>query len=418
MTEQMIPPGRVGPSPDEARGPRRPVVTRLDLFPLKVPLSELARSAMDESATGLGMAIPAEEPWNAGDFVFARLEDEDGNEGWGEAFMWLPETGVSPAEVISSIVGGLARYILGSCPADLHATRARLDRNVTRNEVSKGLLDFAMADLAARQIDRPVHDLIGGRGCDELPLCGLVPLGDAESASALAAGYVRAGYGTVRVKLGTSPDADLEVMTAVREAVGPEVRLRVDYNQAYTVHGAIRALRLLEPLGIDAAEQPLRVGDVLGMAEVQRRVDIPLFLHEGAFCEQDILTLVELGGCGVLGINSERPGGLLPALRMIDYAASRGMGTIIHNQPLGLGAAMHVHMAAARFDVLGHAIELSGDVMFSASMVKDPLRASGGRLPVPSGAGWGVTVDRDALDDHASGEMVTMTVDHLGGHGD
>lgn len=393
---------------------RRPRVTRLDLFPLRVPLSELAQSAMKESSTGLGMALSAEEPWEAGDFVYARVEDEDGTEGWGEAFMWLPETGVSPTEVVSAITGGLARYVVGANPADLHAIRARLDRNATRNEVTKGLLEFACADLAARQIGRPVHDLIGGRGCDAVPMCGLVPLGEIETVVAIAAGYVKAGYGTVRVKLGTSPEVDRDVIEAVREAVGPDVRLRVDYNQAYSVPTAIRALRLIEPFAIDAAEQPLPVGQMLGMAEVQRRVDIPLFLHEGAFSEEDVINLIELGGCGVIGINAERPGGLLPALRLIDYGAARGLGTIIHNQPLGLGTATHLHMAAARFDSLGHDVELAGNVMFSASLVKDTPRIVRGQLPVPVGPGWGVTVDRDALDDHASGEPVSITIDDLG----
>lgn len=388
-------------------------MTRLDLFPLRVPLSEIARGAMDESETGLGMAIPAEEPWEAGDFVYARVEDEDGVEGWGEAFMWLPETGVSPTEVISAIAGGLARYVVGACPADLHAIRARMDRNVTRNEVAKGLLELACADLAARQVGRPVHDLLGGRGCEAVPLCGLVPLADPETAATIAVGYVNAGYGTVRVKLGSSPTSDLAVMTAVRDAVGADIRLRVDYNQAYDAPTAARAIRLIEPLGVDAAEQPLPVGDLLGMVALSRRVAVPLFLHEGAFSVSDVVTLIELGGCGVIGINAERPGGLLAALQLIDYGAARGMGTIIHNQPLGVGTAAHLHLAAARADVLGHAVELAGDIMFTPSLVREPIRAHGGKMAVPTGPGWGVEVDRDALDAHVTGPVTTIALDDV-----
>lgn len=386
-------------------------VTQLELYPLRVPFWSVAREAMAASDNGLGMALDAEEPWEAGDFVYARVCDEDGREGWGEAFMWLPETGVSPAEVVSSIAGGLARYVIGARPTDLHALRARMDRNVTRNEVAKGLVEFACADLAARQVDRPVHDLIGGRGADDFGLCGLVPLADAESTAELAAGYTRAGYGTLRVKLGTSPEVDAATIAAVREAVGPHTRLRVDYNQAYSVPMAVRAIRAIEPFGIDAAEQPLRIDDRLGMVELARRVDVPVFLHEGAFDVADVITLIELGGCGVVGLNAERPGGLLPALRLIDFASTRGLGVIVHNQPLGLGAAQHLHIATARADVLGHDIELAGDVMFAESLLAEPLRADHGRLAVPTGPGWGVTVDRDALDDHLTAAPTTLTVD-------
>jgi muconate cycloisomerase len=390
-----------------------PVVTRLELYALRVPFSAIAREAMDSSSTGLGMAIPAEEPWEAGDFVFARLVDEAGGEGWGEVFMWLPETGVSPAELLTAVPAGLARYVLGRRPADVHAIRARMDRNVTRNEVGKGVLDLALFDLAARQIGRPVHDLIGGRGADSLPLCGLVPLAGIETTVAICEGYVRSGYRSLRLKLGTGAEVDRDTVAAVREAVGADVRLRADYNQAYSPSQAVRALRLLEPLGLDAAEQPLRVGDLLGMVEVQRQTPIPLFLHEGAFSTSDIVTLVEMGGCGVVGVNAERPGGLLPALQLIDYAAARGMGSIIHNQPLGIGTAVLAHLAAARYDVLGHDIEVAGDVMFDESLVVDRPRPVHGVLTVPDGPGWGVTVDRDALDRHLVAPPVVVTVDDL-----
>lgn len=71
---------------------------------------------------------------------------------------------------------------------------------------------------------------------------------------------------------------------------------------------AVRALSLIEPFGIDAAEQPLPVGDVLGMIEVQRRTAIPLFLHEGFFSVADVVGLLESGGIGAVGVNGERPG--------------------------------------------------------------------------------------------------------------
>ena len=56
-----------------------PRIERIELFPLHVPFRALVREAMARSAGGLGMAIPAEEPWNGGDFVIARLRAEDGS---------------------------------------------------------------------------------------------------------------------------------------------------------------------------------------------------------------------------------------------------------------------------------------------------------------------------------------------------
>jgi muconate cycloisomerase len=384
-------------------------IERIELFEARVPLSRLARSAMADSPTGLGMAIPSELPWLDADFLYCRVVDADGHDGWGEAYVWLPETGVTQRDLASSIEHHLGRFVLGARPTDVQAIAARLDRNVARNEVAKGVLDLACHELAARQVGRPVHDLIGGRSVDRIPLCGLIPLASPETAAALAAGYMGAGYATVRLKLGTSPQEDRDVIAAVREACGHDLRIRVDYNQAYDAATAVRALQLIEPYGVDAAEQPLPLGDLLGMVEVQRRSPIPLFLHEGFFSLSDAVALIEMGGSRIVGVNLERPGGLTGALRAIDYAAARGLGTIIHNQPLGLGTAAHLHLAAARFDRLGHAVELAGDVMFDEHLITSPLPVVEGHLEVPDGPGWGVQIDRDALEGHLVAEPHVIT---------
>lgn len=379
---------------------RDPLIRSIELFQARVPLSRLARGAMAASDNGLGMAIPAEEPWLEADFLMCRLIDGDGNEGWGESYVWLPESGTSNADMASVIEHHLSTYVLGADPASTQALAARLDRNVARNEMAKGLVDLACHELAAQQMGRPVHDLLGGAAVDRIALCGLVPMGSPADVAALCDGYRNSGYRTVRLKLGTSPNHDRDVVVAVRERCGDDLRIRVDYNQAYSTTTAVRALQLLEPYGIDAAEQPLPVGDLLGMVEVARRTTIPLFLHEGFFSMGDLVALIESGGCGVVGINTERPGGITGALRAIDYAAARGMGTIIHNQPLGIGTAAHAHIAAARADRLGHDVELAGDVMFEEHLVTSRYAVEDGAMVLPGGPGWGIEVDRDALDDH------------------
>ena len=383
-------------------------ITKVELFEARVPLSELARGAMAASDNGLGMAIPTEEPWLEADFLFCRLEDEAGHAGWGEAYVWLPESGVSNRDMASAIEHHLGAYVLGARPVAVQALAARFDRNVARNEMAKGLIDIACHELAARQLGVPVHDLIGGAAVDRIPLCGLVPLASPDVVASICAGYQRAGYGTARIKLGNGPEADRDVIAAVRERCGPDLRLRVDYNQAYSAPQAVRALRLIEPYGIDGAEQPLALGDLVGMVEVARQTAIPLFLHEGFFALGDVVALIDAGGCGVIGVNGERPGGLTGALRAIDYAAARGMGTIIHNQPLGIGTATHAHLAAARFDRLGHAVELAGDVMFDQHLVTERYAVEDGHLVLPGGAGWGIDVDRDALDDHLVAPAVEL----------
>lgn len=387
--------------------PAGPTITRIELTPVHVPFREEVRAAM-ESGGGLGMAIAAEEAWLGGDFVICKLMAEDGSVGLGEAFVWLPESGVSPNQVIDAVSGGLGRYVLGESPFNVERIRHRMDINVTRSEVAKGLLDMACYDLMGRVTGRPACDFMGGAAVTEVPLAALIPLLDVEMMVGLCGQFHSQGMRTFRCKLGNSIAEDVKIMSSVREAFGTEVRLRVDYNQAYAPPEAVRAIKAIEPFGIDYAEQPVRATDYVGMAHVQQHVDTPVMAHEGFFSLQDLITLVELGAVGVIGINSERPGGVTNALRAITYAEQRGLGVALHNQPLGIASAMHIHVAAARHHSLGHATELFGHIMMEDDLLVDRLDYSDGTATLPVGAGWGVDLNEDALQKYATGSTVVV----------
>ena len=384
-----------------------PLISAIELTPLKVPFYEFVLEAM-QPAGGLGMMIPAEEEWLGGDFVVCRLFAEDGSIGYGEQFVWLPELGVAPEQIIVVIKGGLSQYVLGESPFNIERIRSRMNCNVTRNETAKGLLDMACWDLMGRITGLPACHLMGGCALDAMPIAALRPLLDAETMATLALGFRQTGVRTIRFKLGKSIAEDVKIIRRARELLGDDARIRVDYNQAYSPADAVRAIRAIEPYGIDVAEQPVRVSDFLGMAYVQKNVATPLMAHEGCFSLQDIVTLVELNAVRVIGINSERPGGITDALRAIDYAEMRGLGVVIHNQTLGIASAAQLHLAAARHYSLGHDPELFGHIMFEDDLITDPIIYENGTARVPSGPGWGIELDEAALGKYATGPTVKI----------
>jgi muconate cycloisomerase len=386
----------------------QPRIVKIELRPLHVPFREAVRAAMAGSSGGLGMAIPAEEDWLGGDFLICQLTAEDGSRGLGEAFVWLPETGISPEQLMGMIEHGLAGYVLGESPFNVEHMRQRMDSNVARSDVAKGLLDMACYDLMGRISGRPAHDFMGGRSVDAVPLAALIPLTNVDGMLEMARAFRAGGTASFRIKLGQSISDDVRIISRAREVLGDDVRIRVDYNQAYAAADAVRAIRAIEPFGIDVAEQPVRLNDTLGMIRVQKEVSTPLMAHEGCFSLQDIVTLVELGAVGAVGINSERPGGVTNALRAISYAEQRGLGVVMHNQPLGIASAMQVHLAAARYHSLGHAMELFGHIMLEDDLIIDGLDYRGGEVAVPEGPGWGVELDEDAVERYATGPAVVV----------
>ncbi len=384
-----------------------PVITEIELTPVKVPFPAFVREAMLSSG-GLGMMIPAEEEWLGGDFVICRLTAEDGTVGLGEQFVWLPETGVSPGQIIAAIKDALYLYVLGESPFNLEHIRFRMHNNVAHNETAKGLIDMAAWDLMGRIAKRPVCSLIGGGAGASVPMGVLIPLMDSETMSALALDFKKTGVRTFRFKLGRGIAEDVRIISSARERLGETARFRVDYNQAYSPDMAVRAIRAIEPFGIDVAEQPVRAFDWLGMAHVQKHVTTPLMAHEGCFSLNDIVTLIEMNAIRVVGINTERPGGITDALRAMTYAEMRGLGIVIHNQTLGIASAAQIHLAAARLNSLGHDPELFGHIMLEDDLIVDPIDYGNGKAKVPSGEGWGVELDEAALEKYAAGETVRI----------
>ena len=389
------------------RAEHGPVISRIELTHVFVPFRGIVREAMALSG-GLGMAIAAEEPWTGGDFVICRLVADDGTQGLGEVMLWLPETGATPGQVISVIRDALAPYVLGESPFDIEHINHRMEINATRNEVAKGLLDMACYDMMGRAEGVSASEVMGGRQVDRVPLAALVPLMEAQSMAWLALAYLEGGVNSLRCKLGRGVEEDVRIIEAVRDAVGGDVRLRVDYNQAYSVDEAVAAITAVEPFGIDFAEQPVDAGDYIAMAQVQKRVETPLMAHEGCFSMNDIRVLAELGAIGVVGINTERPGGVTRALEAIEFAGARGMGACIHNQTLGIASAAQLHIAAARHSSLGHSTELFGHVMLEDDLIIEEIDYSGGSAAVPDGPGWGVELDEEALSGYASGPTAIM----------
>ncbi|MFX0070456.1 MAG: mandelate racemase/muconate lactonizing enzyme family protein [Candidatus Hermodarchaeota archaeon] len=388
-------------------------IVRIELTPLQVPFKEAVRKAMGEGEGALGMAIPAEEAWLGGDFVIVKLICQDGTEGLGESFVWLPESGVSPEQIIDAIKGGkstfgLANYLLGESPFNIQKINFRMDSNIARSDNAKGLLDMACYDLMGKLTNLPACCFMGGRNVEEIPLAALIPLGSPMLMRGIARSYFKKGYRTLRLKLGKSIKEDMEICQVIRKTFGSKVRLRVDYNQAYSPSQAVKAIKSIEPFGIGYAEQPVKIDDYLGMAYVQKRVDTPLMAHEGYVSLKDFITLVELNAVEVFGINSERPGGVTKALIGLDYAISKGLSVVLHNQPLGIASAMHIHFHAGRYYSIEHATELFGQEMMEDDLIKEPLDYSNGTAKVPKKPGWGIELDEKALEKYATAPTTTI----------
>lgn len=383
-------------------------ITRIELFPVFVPFQERVRQVLQGGSGKVAMGLDVDDHWLGGDFLVCRMTSENGVVGFGDVYVWLVESSTSPALMAEVIKTQLGRFVLGRSAFDRELIHQKFDNNVARNEMAKGLLDLALFDVAARSIGRPVHDLCGGQQTDRIPLSMVLPLTATDTILELVKAGMESGIKSFRCKLGDGRRRDVEIISAVRDLIGPDAGLRVDYNQAYNPNEALECIEAIKPYCIDFAEQPVKADDFAGMAWVQSRTDVPLMAHEGCFGLRDMITLAEMGAVRTFGINPERPGGLTHALKAIDYAAARGIDVCLHNQPSGLGSAVILHTHAARARNIRNATELQGHTMLEHDLLRERITYEDGYAHLPDGPGWGVEVDMDAVDRYQTHPTVTI----------
>lgn len=220
-----------------------------------------------------------------------------------------------------------------------------------------------------------------------VPVNVTVPaVGPGQAAGIVAAG----GCATAKVKVaepGQDPDQDLARVEAVREAIGPSGRIRVDANGAWDVDTAVRMVRRLDRYSLEYVEQPCASLDEL--AEVRRRVDVPVAADESVRRAEDPMRVRAAGAADIVVLKVQPLGGVRPALRL---AEACGLPVVVSSAvETSVGLAAGVALAAALPELpyacgLGTARLLTGDV------TADPLLPEGGALPVGS-----VTVDEQCL---------------------
>jgi muconate cycloisomerase len=333
-------------------------------------------------------------------FAFVRITARDGQTGWGEAAClggptWSEESAESVAVTIERY---LAPWLVGRDATAIEALRLEMGRRVQGNPFARAAVEMALWDLNGRALGVPVHRLLGGRVRDRVPLSWSLAVASAEAEVEEARAKVALGHRIFKIKTAAHPVAeDVARVRRIREAVGPEVSLRIDANQGWDRPTAVRAIRAMEPFDLAFAEQPVPRWDLEGLAHVGRSVAVPVMADESCFTPHDALALARLGGVSILGLKLTKSAGLLGTLAIARIAEAAGLGCYVGcmiETSLGTAAYLQVALAAAP---VTWGCELFGPLLLRGDVVRDPVRYADGAILALDGPGLGVEVDEAAL---------------------
>jgi muconate cycloisomerase len=351
-----------------------------------------------------------------GRYLLVKMTGTDGTVGWGEAPAlkdWGGEFGRYFGESAAVVDLIIHRYLAPAVeglsigrPAELHR---KMDAVVKGYPYAKAAIDFAYYDLSGKVLGLPVHALLGGLLRENVAVTHSIGLLEIEEAVTEVRKVAQDGIRTIKIKIGVDVARDIAIVKAIREAVGPEMKLCVDANEGYKTPGqAIQAVREMESVGLIYVEQP--VMGIERIARVAQAIDQPVMADESAWNAHDVIQIVEQKAAQIVSIYTTKPGGLYRAMQVSAVCEAAGIICNINGSvETGIGNLANVHLAAAApAAILSNVIPVSmaaehqngrvGGIYYKDDFLAEPMEFVDGGIQVPTAPGMGLPINEAKIE--------------------
>ena len=256
-------------------------------------------------------------------------------------------------------------------------------------------IDMAAWDAHAQQLGEPLVRVLGGvprpvRAYNSKGL-GIMPAAEAAREARV---LLDEGFSAVKLRLGrASAREDLDAVRAVKDAIGPDVTLMCDFNQALTVNEAILRGRLIdEEGGLTWIEEPIRADDFEGNARIARALETPVQIGENFMGPEQMAQALAAHACDYVMPDAQRIGGVTGWMRAAALAQGAGLEMSSHLFP-----EVSVHLLAVTPTC--HWLEY---VDWAAAVLEQPLAVENGHVRCPEGPGAGMRWDEAAVKRYAA----------------
>ncbi|MBI4338365.1 MAG: mandelate racemase/muconate lactonizing enzyme family protein [Chloroflexi bacterium] len=328
------------------------------------------------------------------------LASDDGLAGLGEASPIGPGSR-GEVERTALALSELAPTLVGTAVENLAEERALGKWDMPA--ILRFGLETALLDLLGHARGLSLAHLLGGSPV-ALPVNAIIASESPRRAASEAARAVAQGFTSLKLKVAQGTLAqDVALVSAVRRAVGPSARLRVDANQGWSVLQAVEALRRLERYDLEYVEQPVAAADLAGMAEVRRSARVPVAADEALASPGDVERILKAEAADIFVVKAARLGGLWSAREVMRRIAEAGKAIVVTSSlESGVGLATSAHLASL---LAAHpfAHGLATGNLFPSILLADPFLPRDSALAAPLGHGLGVRVDREQLERYATG---------------
>jgi L-alanine-DL-glutamate epimerase-like enolase superfamily enzyme len=355
---------------------------------IRVPLTHPAKWS-----GGTRQAAPA---------LLVRVYTDEGLVGIGEC------NGPTLPTIKTIVDRELRPFLLGQDPMRVEYIVHRMDEFVRNwsqlaNYAIAGL-EMALLDLKGMALGVPVADLLGGVCKEEVPYMGYLFIDSPEANARRAKEFLDQGFTELKLKVGRDLAHDADTLAAIRDAVGGQMKIRVDANMNWSVPTAIRWIKELQKYDLQFVEQPVPDYDLPGMAAVRRAVDVPIGADESCTSVWSVLQLLKHEACDVFVVYLSEAGGLSKARQIAAIADAAGKWCVTGTwAELGVGTMASAHVIASSPN-----FPFANDTHYplqASDIITEPLQFRGGKLRLPKGPGLGVALDEAKVSEASQSDV-------------
>uniref|UniRef100_A0A540VBU2 Galactonate dehydratase n=1 Tax=Litorilinea aerophila TaxID=1204385 RepID=A0A540VBU2_9CHLR len=337
-------------------------------------------------------------------WLFLKIHTDEGLVGLGEPIL------EGRARTVAQAVAEVEPYLVGKDPTRVvHHWQAIYKHAFYRGGpiLTSALsgIEHALWDLAGKAVGLPVYKMLGGPLRDRIKVYKGIGGGSVEEAVANAKAAVERGFIAIKTGVGGPRPARIietpgfvdhvvERFAAIREAVGKEVDIAIDFHGAVSPQTAMLLIKALEPYQPLFVEEPVQCQNVDVLADIARKTHLPIATGERIFTKWGFREILEKRAASILQPDISHAGGIFEA-RLIAGMAEAYYAAIAPHCPLGpisLAAGIHLDASIPNFLAQEH-------TTFGEGYLKQPFTFKDGYLELPTGPGLGIELDEEALAD-------------------
>jgi muconate cycloisomerase len=362
-------------------------IERVEVFGVAMPLVGTFTSAgVSKSATKC---------------VVVRLTASDGTIGISSidpsSVAKSPHTG---PELAAAIRERLAPAIVGQDPANINAIIELTDKLTPTQPGAGAGVEMACIELTCRRQGIALHTWLGGAVMDSVLFNGWIGELPPNEAAAEARQWLKAGFKSAKIKVGSGVEADHDRIAAVREAVGSAFKLRIDANMQYDADTSLKLCRLVKKYDLQLFEQPAPKDDLAGLARVRREGGIPVMADESISDHASLIRVIKADCADFVKFGIKQAGGILKSARMLATAEAAGIPVVLgHGFGLDPSTMAEIMLGATSRNVVP-GLECVGPLKVKDTVATTRLDIASGTLALPAGPGLGITLDDGKLEQY------------------